>query len=86
MSALSGERFAEMCLFQLGNPGGERAFVAIARREGKRMLRTHHGATLREHYGAKEDTARIDAALDEILGWVLDITSRVVADERALAH
>jgi hypothetical protein len=42
------------------------------RSAGKRVLWKRHGDVLRDYYRAAFDTARIDAALDEILGWVLD--------------
>jgi hypothetical protein len=61
---------------------GEFDFATTVRREGKRVLHQRHGAAFRQHYGVDLP----EAALDEIIGWLLAIVQKVVADERALAH
>jgi hypothetical protein len=65
---------------------GEIDFGAVARTEGKRVLRERHGVVLQQHFGAALSEAALDAALDEILSWPLDVLRKVTAFERALAH
>jgi hypothetical protein len=45
------------------------------------ILLKRHGTVLRQHYGAISE-----AALGVLISEVLGIVSKVVADERALAH
>jgi hypothetical protein len=71
-------------MLQLGHNGCD--FAAIARTEGRRELWKRNDAAFREHYGASFDEAMIDRALDDLIGHVLSITSKVVADERARAN
>jgi hypothetical protein len=84
--AAAGKRLGEVCMLQLGHADGDGAFMAIARREGKRVLWSRMSGALREHYGVAFDARGIDHALDESIGWVLSITDKVVASERARAH
>ena len=65
---------------------GELNFDATARREGKRTIMLRHGATLQQHYGPAMSAERLDAVLDEIIGWPLDALAKVTACERAMAH
>jgi hypothetical protein len=81
--AEGGECLARVCKLQLEH-FGEIDFAVVARREGKRVLHQRHDATLQAHL--RLSAAATDAALDQIIGWVLNITDKVVADERALAH
>jgi hypothetical protein len=78
---LGGERIGLLCELQLAHLG-EFDFATTVRREGKRVLHQRHGAAFRQHYGVDLP----EAALDEIIGWLLAIVQKVVADERALAH
>jgi hypothetical protein len=75
-----GDLFVE--LYRLQERLGEVVFVAIARREGRRVLQERWGETLGQEYGQ----ATLDAAIDEILEGPLLILARVTAVERALAH
>jgi hypothetical protein len=61
-------------------------FSAVARAEGKRTIMRRHGAALKQHYGAALSAERLDAVLDEIIGWPLDVLAKLTAVERALAH
>jgi hypothetical protein len=56
-------------------------FNNTARREGKRMLKKHYGEALRQQFAA----ATLDDALDEIIGWPLDILGKITAVERGVA-
>ena len=49
-------------------------FATVMRREGKRVLRQQHAADLP------------DAAIDEMIGWLLEIVAKVTAFERARAN
>jgi hypothetical protein len=78
--ASGGERLARVARLQL-DTFGEIDFAAVARAQGKRELWKRHGATLRGL-----DEVKLDVAFNEIIGWVLGIADKVVADERARAH
>jgi hypothetical protein len=82
---LGGECIGRVCELQLAMLG-EIDFGTVARQEGKRVLHQRHSAAFRQHYGADLDEAALDAALDEIVGWVISIAERVVADELERAH
>ena len=78
---LGGTRLAKLAGLQLAH-FGEFDFATVARAEGLRELHRRHDEVFRQR--SKLDAAAIDKALDEIVGWV--ISSKVVADERRLAH
>jgi hypothetical protein len=67
-------------LYELKTTHPEVDFIA----EGKKALRQRLGAELAQVAGDNE--ASIDAALTEIIGWPVDILSKVVATERAWAN
>jgi hypothetical protein len=77
--ALGGERLAAVCRLQLEHFGDD--FHAIARAQAKRTLRMRHGAALQAQLKLSESA--LDAAFDDLIGHVLTIADRVVADERA---
>jgi hypothetical protein len=77
--ARAGGLFVE--LYKLQEASGAVDFSAVARIEGKRAIMRRHGAALAEHYGVA-----LDAALDEIISWPLDVLAHITAVERALAH
>jgi hypothetical protein len=81
---LAGERFAKVCMMQLEHFNED--FGSVARREGRAELWRRNDAAFRTHYGQAFNATAIDRAFDELLDHVLTITSKVVADERAMAH
>lgn len=83
--ALGGESLARVTMLQLAHSGGDTDFAAVARREGRRVLHQRHDATFRA-YGAHLDAATIDRVLGDFIDWVLVISNKVVADERARAN
>jgi hypothetical protein len=78
----AAQSLAEVATLQLGHPGGDTDFQLLARREGRSELDRRHGGMLREHLGP----AKVGIAFGALIDQVLDISGRVVADERALAH
>jgi hypothetical protein len=80
--ALGSVRLARVAALQLAH-FGEFDFATVARAEGLRELHRRHDGVFREH---KVDGATVGRGLDEIVGWVLDISAKVVADERAMTH
>jgi hypothetical protein len=73
-----GEALARVCMIRLDH-FGEIDFTA-AGAEAKRLLRQRHGMAWRAEYG----TEIPEAMLNTLVGWALNITEKVVADERAL--
>jgi hypothetical protein len=80
--ALGSVRLARVAALQLAH-FGEFDFAAVARAEGLRELHRRHGGVFRE---ARLGDAMIAKGLDEILTWVLDISAKVCAGERAMTH
>jgi hypothetical protein len=78
--ALSGECLGRVCELQLDTVG-ELDFGAVAHVEGRRILLARHGAVLRKHCGTVPE-----AALDELLGYVIGIANKVVRDELRRPH
>jgi hypothetical protein len=72
------ERIARVAELQLAHARGDRDFVAIAHREGKRILRPHLNGDFYRRYSLDEG----EAALDLFIADVLMIVSKVVASER----
>jgi hypothetical protein len=83
---LAGEHLGRVAMLQLEHASGDNNFAAIARSAGRRELWSRCDAGFRAHYGASFDEAAIDHALDENISWVIEITTKVVRDERARAH
>jgi hypothetical protein len=81
--SLAGEYLGRVAMLQLEHQGGDAGFIALVRSEGKRVLWERCGAGFRAHYGASFDEAAIDRALDENIGWVLEIAGNACAVERA---
>jgi hypothetical protein len=79
--SLAGETLAKVAMLQLHH-FGEIDFAAVAL-EARRELHRRHDLTFRR---AGLDAARIEAAFDQLIGWVLDIAGKVVADEQARMH
>jgi hypothetical protein len=75
---VGGEALARVCMIRLDH-FGEIDFTA-AGAEAKRLLRQRHGAAWRAEYG----TELPEGELDTLVGWVFEVTDRVVADEQAL--
>jgi hypothetical protein len=81
--AQAGPLFVELFKLQEATLG-KLDFNATARTEGKRVLWERYGAVLTRHYGLSE--AALGPVLDEIIGWPLDVSAKLTAVERALAH
>jgi hypothetical protein len=79
---LGSVRLAKVAALQLAHYA-EFDFATLARQEGLRELHRRHDGVFRE---AKLDDAMIERGLSEIVGWVIGISAKVCADERALAH
>jgi hypothetical protein len=77
-----GSRIAKVAELQLGHELGDRDFVDKARERGRYELRQCFTAEFYQLH----TPAEVDQALSEIIDSVLEITARVVTDERALAH
>jgi hypothetical protein len=73
--AQSGEVLGALCALRLTH-FDDTTFAAIARREGRKVLYERHAATL-----SAMAPAEVEAGLDQILSWVIDIADQVVADE-----
>ena len=78
----SGECLARVVWIQMDSLGKIPDFRAVMLAEGRRILHQRHDAFYRQHHGVDLP----DAALDEILGWIINITDRVVAGELARGH
>jgi hypothetical protein len=76
-SAMLG-RVAELHLAHPGDPQDD--FSVIVHREGKRALQRHPAGIFLARLGKEQ----VDAVIDELIGHVLVISARVVADELAL--
>jgi hypothetical protein len=81
--ALGGDIIARVCKLQLDH-FGEFDFGSVAREAGRRELQQRHAAALRAQLNLSESA--LDQALDQLVRWVLEITTRVVANERARAN
>jgi hypothetical protein len=80
---LAGEHLGRVACLLLEHAQGDANFAVCAHLAGKRVLWGRMNSALREHYGARFDEAAIDRALDESIGWVLQITGNAVESERA---
>jgi hypothetical protein len=67
-------------MLQLDYFGGDVAFAALARREGRKAFELQYGTALRSQLGA----TKVDIAIDDLIDRVLFIVGLVVDDERAL--
>jgi hypothetical protein len=78
-----GEALVRVAMLQLAFFGDDGEFARIIRREGSRALWRHAG--FREHAAALPPAVR-DHLFEEFLAGVVEISAKVVADERALGQ
>ena len=74
-----GERIAKVALLQLDHGLGDIAFADIAREQGKIRLRQYLAA---DDFYCHHSTEQGEAALDLAIDSVLEITAKVVREER----
>jgi hypothetical protein len=75
-----GTKLAKVAMLQLNHELGDLDFAARARAVAKPLLRAHLDAEFFRRHSPEQG----DAALDELIGSVLEIAGKAVTDERAL--